>query len=161
MEEWVAVAASSLVAVGTIVMAVVLAIHYRRSLAAFWVEIQHVRETIATLVMVGLVVLVVLGPWIGIVGFLAAGSSFGQWTVRQPGMTYEAQADGFVSAHSAGQNPAYDFAIEVLDGRNGEVFVRTRGGRYDGTVSPVSQGDLWTVRSLDGGTVVVYWLPAD
>ena len=72
-------------------------------------------------------------------------------------MTYKAESDGFIVAYTGGKRPP-EIAIHVGE-QIGKLTIRTRAGRYDGTICPVSKGDYWMVKSHSGGTVVVHWLP--
>ena len=89
--------------------------------------------------------------------------AFGRWmdeVVKD--VPHLALSDGFVAAYSGSNNPADEFVIEVGEiDDEGRVHwhVRTRAGRYDGTVSPVAKGDYWRVRSFDDGSITVSWLP--
>ena len=90
-------------------------------------------------------------------------SAFGRWDGREKDRDYRAESDGFVAAYTGGRDPADEFVVEVgeLDTDSGAISwdVRTRAGRYDGTVCPVSKGDYWRVRSFGGGRIVIHWLP--
>lgn len=72
---------------------------------------------------------------------------------------YQAKSDGFVAAYTGGNSPADELVIEVGDAPD-RLNVRTRAGRYDGTICPVSRGDHWVVRSFGEGSITVHWLPS-
>lgn len=95
-------------------------------------------------------------------GLQVGPSAFGRWVERQADTVYQAEADGFVAAYTGGNHPADEFVVDVgvLNKSNSiDWGVRTRAGRYDGTVCPVSRGDHWRVRSFGAGTITVHWLP--
>ena len=84
--------------------------------------------------------------------------TFGQWRERRKDTIYQAETDGFVAAYTGGNSPADEFVIEVGE-RVEELRVRTRAGRYDGTISPVARSDYWTVRPFGDRSITVHWLP--
>ena len=82
---------------------------------------------------------------------------FGKWESRNPNLVYQANSDGFIAAYTAGNSPAQD--LMIYTGRKQDsLFLRTRAGRYDGTVCPVPKGHFWTVKGGSGG-LAVHWLP--
>lgn len=85
-------------------------------------------------------------------------STFGRWIELTKDVVYKAESDGFVAAYTGGNSPADEFVIDVGE-RIDRLPVRTRAGRYDGTVCPVSKGDYWRVRSFGEGSITVHWLP--
>ena len=85
-------------------------------------------------------------------------NAFGKWKPLEPDLVYRAESDGFIAAFTGGKNPAR--RLMVYTGQDqGSLDLRTRSGRYDGTVCPVTKDHLWTVKTDGPGSVTVYWLP--
>ena len=87
-------------------------------------------------------------------------AKFGKWSKREANVTYKAESDGFVSAFTSGNRLPNEVLVHVGE-KIEKLPLRTRTGRYDGTVCPVSKGDYWIVRTRpnqEGGTAV-QWLP--
>ena len=97
-------------------------------------------------------------PDTSLVGSFGSFSKFGKWITLKKDVTYQAQSDGFIAAYTGGKSPANGVLIYVGE-RIDELSVRTRTGRYDGAVCPVSKGDYWMVKSNNGGSITVHWLP--
>ena len=83
---------------------------------------------------------------------------FGNWIDLDADVTYRAETDGFVAAYTKGDRPAKLISIYV-GVETDTLTMRTRAGRWDGTVCPVAKGDCWLVMSRGTGEVVVQWLP--
>lgn len=95
-------------------------------------------------------------------GSVVVPGAFGRWEERQKDANYQARSDGIVAAYTGGNTPADEFVIEVGEANGSGLIswnVRTRAGRYDGTVLPVAAGNYWRVRSFDEGSITVSWLP--
>ena len=83
---------------------------------------------------------------------------FGKWAERQPNVTYKAESDGFVAVFTHGDSPPDEVMVHVGD-KLEDLPIRTRAGRYDGTVCPVSKGHFWLVRTRQEREMKVNWLP--
>lgn len=91
-------------------------------------------------------------------------ATFGKWQPLEPNLVYKANSDGFIAVYTGGNRPAREFLVYTGETQD-SLTVRTRAGRYDGTVCPVPKDHFWTVRALGAGGetvqagVTVHWLP--
>ena len=85
-------------------------------------------------------------------------TKFGKWVELRENVTYKAESDGFVAVSTYGNSPANGVLVHVGEDIT-KLPVRTRAGRWDGTVCPVSKGHYWLVHTKQKGDIAVNWLP--